>query len=84
MTDTINRIVALAGPLPDEQAYRRYLATLRPEALFQKALELAEDAAKPPTRSARGWRSPRMSVKKLPRVTDLWQQRKNRELASAH
>lgn len=72
MTTIINRIVALAGPLPDEVVYRRYLAGLTPEALLRKSLELAEDAAKPPTRNARGWRSPRMwGRKNRPLATTL-------------
>lgn len=53
----IERILALAGPMPDAEAYRRYLEALSLEELNRKAFDLAEDQKKARTEPVRFWRT---------------------------
>lgn len=55
MDTVINRIIELAGPMPDEVAYRRYLRTLSSHALEAKARDLAAEDHKPMTQPVRFW-----------------------------
>jgi hypothetical protein len=54
MDTIINRIITLSGPLPDEALHRRWLGTLRSDALERRLALMEADKDKPPTPSARG------------------------------
>ena len=56
MNGTINRIMELAGPMPDPAAHRRYLASLPTGRLEQRLKDLQAEQDRPLTQPRVHWR----------------------------